>query len=482
MKKILLFLIIIFIYINVLALGYGDINNDGKISSTDYILLRKYILKTDNLNNEQKKAADINKDNKINSSDYVLIRNKIIGRNYVPEPFETNIPTPTPVTYKATFILQDTNAGILSSKEISCISKDASPCEIETPNLVLNNGYEMIGWSIDKDATNTTITNNTKILINSNIQYYSITKNVINITYNVGEDIPGVNIKASSLSFYNNEHTKCISYNGKGCNIKWIPTIIAPGQVVHGFAKSPSGEVINIAKTIFNKDTTLYARIYDSVDGNSKMHSINTMIYETVGNVLVEVETGIDSTTATQFIDLIKKLYKDFPHLLMWNGTISLLTISSFQNMYGNYGGMTNHGTGFSKDFSRIALIKYTSDYEEYTYYHLRSAIHEIVHAYNYGLYWNGGVDTAVSNSSDVANLFNTYKNSSNRPLRSYSYNNQSEFLSDLMAEYFRQHRLVQYNDNVYGPYAPGWTTELTRLAEKINSFGYNYYHSIGRI
>ena len=561
MKKVILGLLIIFFGIYVSAAGLGDVNNDGRITSQDYILVRKHIMKITTLSLEAQKYADMNKDGNITSSDYILIRKKIISNDINPVP----IPTTTPSkTYIASFIIQDKKAGSIETTELSCITKNALTCEITAPLLTSNAGYEILGWNInknatvatiangskitlsanttfysisknnteltatftiqnnqasttgnsvscyryngsnnceittpvltannsntiiigwstDKNATSTSIGNGGKVVIKENVKYYSITSTLVNITYDVGQDIPGINVKASALSFYNNEHTKCISYNGKGCNIKWIPTIIAPGQVVHGFAKSPNGEVINVAKTTFNENTTLYARVYDCTDGGAKLHSINVMTYEVVGNVLVEVEAGIDPGVATQFINHIKKLYQDFPHMLMWNGTVSLFTFGTFQSMYGDYGGMTNHGSGFSKDFSRVALIKYNSDYDEYTYFHLRAAIHEITHAFNYGIFWNGGLSTAVSNTSDVTNLYNAYKNSNSRPLRSYSYNNKSEFLSDTMTEYFRQHRLVQYNDNVYGTYASGWTAELTSLAEKVNGIGYNYYHSIGR-
>lgn len=55
----------------------GDINNDKKVNSIDFALLRKYLLgKTDavNLNN-----ADINKDGEVNSLDFALLRKILLG-------------------------------------------------------------------------------------------------------------------------------------------------------------------------------------------------------------------------------------------------------------------------------------------------------------------------------------------------------------------------------------------------------------------
>lgn len=386
-------------------------------------------------------------------------------------------------TLTATFIVQDNDNVKASTTTVSCVTNSKS-CEITSPVLTANtSNTKVIGWNTNKNATTSTMGSGGKAIIDGNVTYYSISSTLVNITYNVGEDIPGVNTKASSLSFYSNEHTKCTSYNGNGCSIKWIPTIISPGHVVHGFSQTTSGDVINVAKTKFTKDTTLYARIYDCVDGSSKISSINVSQYEVIGNVLVEVESGIDSTTAARFMTVIRNLYSDFPHLLLWNGTVTLYTYNTYINMFGSdSGGITNHGTGYAKDFSHVSLIRYTSDYIDANTFHLRTAVHEITHAYNYGIYWNGGLDTAVSKTSNIVDLYNKYKNASNRPLSSYSYNNSSEFLSDLMEEYYRQHRQVQFNDNIYNSDSSGWTADLTAAAEKINSYGFSYYRSIGRI
>ena len=63
----------------VIEIKIGDVNNDGKISPTDYVLIKNHImqiklLQTDN----EKKAADVNKDGKISPTDYVLIKNHIM--------------------------------------------------------------------------------------------------------------------------------------------------------------------------------------------------------------------------------------------------------------------------------------------------------------------------------------------------------------------------------------------------------------------
>lgn len=57
----------------------GDVNNDGKISPTDYVLVKNHIMHVKLLQTDrEKKAADVNKDGKISATDYVLIKNHIM--------------------------------------------------------------------------------------------------------------------------------------------------------------------------------------------------------------------------------------------------------------------------------------------------------------------------------------------------------------------------------------------------------------------
>ena len=57
----------------------GDVNNDGKITSSDYVLIKNSIMGTVNLDERQQKAADVNHDGRVTSSDYVMIKNYIMG-------------------------------------------------------------------------------------------------------------------------------------------------------------------------------------------------------------------------------------------------------------------------------------------------------------------------------------------------------------------------------------------------------------------
>ena len=55
------------------AYTLGDVNNDGKINSTDALLVLQYAVNTVSLDRAQQMAADVNRDGKINSTDALLI-------------------------------------------------------------------------------------------------------------------------------------------------------------------------------------------------------------------------------------------------------------------------------------------------------------------------------------------------------------------------------------------------------------------------
>lgn len=62
------------------SITYGDVNQDGNITPTDYVLVKNHIMKKSTLSGIGLKAADMNQDGNITPTDYVLIKNKIMGK------------------------------------------------------------------------------------------------------------------------------------------------------------------------------------------------------------------------------------------------------------------------------------------------------------------------------------------------------------------------------------------------------------------
>lgn len=57
----------------------GDVNDDGKVDSVDYLLLKRYCFNSYTLSVEEKTRGDLNEDGIINSVDYVLVRRIAFG-------------------------------------------------------------------------------------------------------------------------------------------------------------------------------------------------------------------------------------------------------------------------------------------------------------------------------------------------------------------------------------------------------------------
>jgi hypothetical protein len=59
--------------------AFGDVNGDGKVNTADYVVLKRHIMNTYELNEDQLTRANINGDAKINTADYVLLKRFIMG-------------------------------------------------------------------------------------------------------------------------------------------------------------------------------------------------------------------------------------------------------------------------------------------------------------------------------------------------------------------------------------------------------------------
>jgi len=378
----------------------------------------------------------------------------------------------------ATYISQNDTVEITTKNSNCYLYNGNTSCSIKLVDAIGKNGNKFIGWSTNKNSTNVNYKNKT-MSIDRNVNLYSIAKKKITITYNANTTSTN-NIKADKLLFTSNEHTKCDSYNGNGCSISWVPAIYSKGHVVHGFSQTPDGKCISVFKTKFYNDTTLYARVYDTL-GGKKVSPYSVSYEETFGNIPIEIEYGISSTVAQQFINFIKMLYKDHPELFYFNGKVALLTEST----YVKYNGRDSAGVTWTDDYGYFSVIyiRYNSS-ESTGKRFLGTTVHEIGHGYN-NLY-NQVFGKHVSNQSDVAALYEKYKNTSRttRPLSDYAYGkNKSEFFSEALLEVYR-YMTLSSGKEYYRSEKPSVTvtSDIRNIVTKYLNNGKSFFKKIGRI
>ena len=61
------------------AVLLGDVNLDGKVTPTDYLLLKRQLVVEDCLTDAGKQRADINGDGALTPTDYLLLKRMILG-------------------------------------------------------------------------------------------------------------------------------------------------------------------------------------------------------------------------------------------------------------------------------------------------------------------------------------------------------------------------------------------------------------------
>lgn len=61
----------------------GDVNEDGVIEATDYLLLKRAVLGTFNLTEGQTAVADVSGDGKVDSIDYLLVKRHVLGTYHI---------------------------------------------------------------------------------------------------------------------------------------------------------------------------------------------------------------------------------------------------------------------------------------------------------------------------------------------------------------------------------------------------------------
>lgn len=370
--------------------------------------------------------------------------------------------------YTAHFVIQDNLAVSKKDFDEACsISEKESSCSIQIPLINPNSGYEIIGWSKDKNVKTANISNNQKISIDDDSTYYLITRKKSPLTAKFV--LRDSNLTTSSSS------ESCYLYNGaKNCTIN-VPTLSSKKSSVKviGWNNKQYAVNSNISNTLsISSNTSIYSvssRPVSFEKSDGKINNINFIHIKKINNISIEVEEGVEDKYFQILLNYINQLNSDYFQLFKFKGNIVLMNNSSYvKNIDSGSAGATLYLPSVTNIFLRMSQDFYSNRY------FLLAYTHEMFHSYDF-LFGNV-FGKEINSNSDVKSLFNKYSamSKSARPLRDYSYLSKEEFLADAFAYYYSKSKSSKYySTSLLGN---ALTSDISSLLKKYLDQGYNYY------
>lgn len=398
------------------------------------------------------------------------------------------------------------NGASIENNILKCeLYNNDDTCEVTFPNIV-RNGYEILGWSENKNANIGTYNAQNKIKLNKQKTYYAISRKKVNVSF-----------LSSNYASVNNNVVSCYMYNGsKDCQINTPNVSVLSGEFA-GWSKIKNsknidykGNSINVSNDItlypvtkkiitisFDKNGGTYidyeSKLCELYNGDTNCNIVipnvdkpgmisfgfdenkninsnpkylsneaysftkSTILYAnfssaTSGYRNIEVydqkkynklTLEIDKSCSYDEIERkVNKLYSDWPSLFNYNVKVTYLSESNFVRIHN----MTDAvGITFGRENKDKYLPKIFVDL-------VCSSngdvfIHEMTHYHDF--MYELKYKTYLSSSYEVSSLYNKYVNMSNRPMRDYSYSNKQEFMAEMAMWYYNKHYL---GGNIYLP------------------------------
>ncbi|MBO4452500.1 MAG: hypothetical protein J5793_01050, partial [Clostridia bacterium] len=63
---------------------YGDVDKNGSVTATDYLMVKRNVLNTFELDDEQKDRADVNRSGGVEAVDYLMVKRHVLGTYAIP--------------------------------------------------------------------------------------------------------------------------------------------------------------------------------------------------------------------------------------------------------------------------------------------------------------------------------------------------------------------------------------------------------------
>ena len=313
--------------------------------------------------------------------------------------------------YKVVFNLN--GASKIEHKAVRC-KIDGDSCSVTLPDAERKNGV-LLGYSDNKDDIVEKYKTGETINLTSSMILYAISYQTNKLT-----------IEKNNVDYLENNEITCNMYNdNKSCMVK-VPKYNKVGYENKGYSASSESLVgyINSGSEIeLTNDMILYP-IYST---SSRHRVLNIDKVLTYNDSFIEIEKGCNESVYSEYLQYLDGISKNIPFLLLGN-KIAFVTDTTFDAVWGGtYVGM-NYGP---KTLRSVDIRCSNSKYNDY----YATMVHEMAHSWDF--YYATRLGSNISSQSDIINLYDKYKNVSNRPFRDYSYSSIYEFIADMMRYYY---------------------------------------------
>lgn len=317
----------------------------------------------------------------------------------------------TPGYYRITFNLN--GASMIEYKSLRCKEKNGS-CTLVLPNATRRGGT-VLGYSDNKDDLEAKYKIGEKITLTDNIDLYAISYSTYNLT-----------IDQNGVDYLEKDSVSCNAYNENlTCQVT-IPNYNKAGYETKGYStvkESSTGFIYANSQYSLSSDLILYP-IYSTSSRHRSLNIVKTFNYL---DSIIEVENGCSESVYKEYLKHLDGISEYVPFLLLGN-KITFVVDSSFDAIWGpSYVGM-NYGP---RSLRSVDIRCSTTKYNDY----YATMVHEMAHSWDF--YYASKLGENISSQPDIINLYNKYKNKSNRPFREYSYSNLYEFVADMMRYYY---------------------------------------------
>ena len=338
-------------------------------------------------------------------------------------------------------------ASSVDSRIVKCKINNNS-CNIVLPQATRDKGT-VLGYSDNKDDKEAKYKIGESITLDSNKQLYVISYNTYTLI-----------IAENDVDYLENADVSCNVYNEeKECSVI-LPSFNKVGYENKGYSTSPESLVgfkFPTDEYKLSKDGIIYP-IYSTSSRHVSLEISQTFIYQ---DSFIEIENGCKESVYKEYLKYLDGIKQYVPFLLLGN-KISFLNDDSFTSIWGkNYVGM-NYGP---KSLRSVDIRCSNNTYNDY----YATMVHEMAHSWDF--YYAIKLGNNISSQSDIINLYNKYKDLSNRPFRDYSYSSIYEFLADMMRYYYFKYYVPRVGFNNLN-----YPSDIKKVLEKYICISKNDY------